>query len=429
MTTGCADADGANPTTPPRVLVVQPGARRHYAVPATLHAAGMLERMDTEWFVRPATLSGKITELAGKLGPAALRKLAGRRHPGLNDANVGMSLTQTRKHMQMQRRFPSRAEGLKWYLPHAGRNTLRRGFGNATTLYGFIRNIDPALCRAAQQRGLSVVGDQIIAPSSVEARELRAQLERFPGWEPRLSADNIEQYRTLDHETWASCDAITCMSDWVRDGLIAEGQPADKLWLLPYPSDHTKLHAIERPTDRPTLTVGFVGAVGLRKGAGYFFEVAKRLASEHLRFVMVGPVKLDAAVVADQRGAVEVVGPVPRPEVAGWLERFDLFYFPSTCEGSAGSVNEAMAAALPVVTTPNSGSTARDGIEGFLIDYADVDAACERITRLAQDAKLRQTLGSAGRARTREFDLSWYQRELTRRIAELNGCIPAATAS
>lgn len=419
MTAAPTDSTRAGSALPPRVLVVQPGARRHYAVPVALAQAQMLERMDTEWFNQSGRFTSSLMRLAGRLGPSSLSQLAGRQHHALDHADVGISALQTVEHLRMQRRFSSRAAGLKWYLPRAGKRTLRRGFGDASALYGFVRNIDPAVCRAARARNLRVIGDQIIAPSSVEAREIRRQLERFPGWEPGVSAAQAEEYRELDHATWAACDAITCMSSWVREGLIAEGQPAEKLWMLPYPSDHTRLHAIRRPTDRRTLTVGFVGGVGLRKGAGYFFEAARRLASDRLKFVMVGPVRLDDGVVTDQRGPVELVGPVPRGNVGQWLERFDVFYFPSTCEGSAGSVNEAMAAGLPVVTTPNSGSTIRDGIDGCLVDYDDLETTCARLTTLVESADLRAQMGAAARQRTQQYDLTWYRRELIERITAL----------
>ena len=405
-----------NSKTKARVLVVQPTARRHYAVPAALHAAGMLERMDTELFIRSNTLANALAQVGKKSGLTGLRRIAGMSHPGLRDANVRISLDLTWRHLKRQLSFSNRAVGLKWYMPQASKKTLRRGFGRATALYGFVRVIDPALCREARKRNLRVIGDQSIAPSLIQVRELRAQLERFPGWEPNLSVEGIEQYQELEHATWAHCDAITCMSEWVREGLIQEGLPSEKLWLLPYPSGHTRLHEIKRQTDRATITIGFVGSIGLRKGAPYFFEVAKRLASKRVRFVMVGPILLDNQVINHNKGTVEVIGPVPRIDVGHWLERFDIFYFPSTCEGSAGAVNEAMASALPVVTTPNSGSTVRDGKEGFLIAPDDVATACERIEELVHDAELRCSLGGAGRIRNKTFDLSWYSKALARHI-------------
>ena len=404
-----------------RVLVIQPPRRRHYAVPVALHAAGMLERMDSELFIRSQILSNALARIGEKSGLALLRRLAGLSHPGLRDANVRISLgLMTCRYLKRRFSFNNRGQWLKSYMPQAAKKTLRRGFDRATVLYGFIRVIDPALFREARKQNLRVIGDQIIAPSLIEIRELRTQLERFPGWEPNLSVEGIKQKRELEHETWAHCDVITCMSEWVREGLIEEGLPPEKLWLLPYPSDQTELHEIERQADRETITIGFVGSVGLRKGAPYFFEVAKRLASERVRFVMVGPILLDKQIINRYKGPVEIIGPVPWLDVRRWLERFDIFYFPSTCEGSAGAVNEAMASALPVVTTPNSGSTVRDGIEGFIVSCDDVTTACDRIEKLVNDAVLRRSLGEAGRIRNKTFDLSWYSQELARRIVELS---------
>ena len=223
-----------------------------------------------------------LLELERNQGLVVLRRLAGMTHPGLRDANVRTSLSLAFQYLKMQRNFNNWATGMKWYLPQAGKKTLRRGFERATILYGFISAIDPALCREAQKQNLRVVGDQIIAPSLILVRELRAQLERFPGWEPNLSVEGIKLFEEIEHETWAYCDVITCMSEWVRDGLIQEGLSPEKLWLLPYPSGHMGLHEIKRQADRSTITIGFVGSIGLRKGAPYFFEVARRLASKRV---------------------------------------------------------------------------------------------------------------------------------------------------
>ena len=162
------------------------------------------------------------------------------------------------------------------------------------------------------------------------------------------------------------------------------------------------------------MTVGFVGAVGLRKGAPYFMEVARRISSERLKFVMVGPLHLRPEVVSRYGSAVQFVGGVSRGEVAQWLSRFDILFFPTTCEGSAGSLMEAMASGLPVVTSPNSGTVARDGVEGFLAAYDDAATLSERILRLAQDEGLRQRMGQAARRRAEEFNLDWYSREIGR---------------
>jgi len=83
------------------------------------------------------------------------------------------------------------------------------------------------------------------------------------------------------------------------------------------------------------VLVGFVGAVGLRKGAPYFLEVARRSRGSTVRFVMVGPVQLPEAAIKRMSESVELVGRVPRNQAVAWLLKFDMLLFPSTCEGSA----------------------------------------------------------------------------------------------
>jgi glycosyltransferase involved in cell wall biosynthesis len=56
---------------------------------------------------------------------------------------------------------------------------------------------------------------------------------------------------------------------------------------------------------------------------------------------------------------------------------------------------EALACGLPVLTTPNAGSVARDGIEGFIVPARDVDALARALERLRRDERLRDAMGCA----------------------------------
>jgi glycosyltransferase involved in cell wall biosynthesis len=117
---------------------------------------------------------------------------------------------------------------------------------------------------------------------------------------------------------------------------------------------------------------------------------------------------------------VELVGAVPRSEVRGWLERFDILLFPSTCEGSAGAVMEAMATGLPIVTTPNSGTIVRDGVDGFIRPYESPDELAACVDRLASDEKLRLEMGCSARRQAEANDIDAYSRaiaDLMRRVA------------
>jgi glycosyltransferase involved in cell wall biosynthesis len=348
--------------------------------------------------------------------------MAERRHPALAPdlvrSHVGLALRQELARV----RFADPQRFHRWRATTVTEWIGRHGFGRANVLHGFISNLDPSLVRTAGAHGLLTIGDQIIAPAAVQVAEQRRQLERWPGWEDggALSPERTAETAAWERQSWDALDHITCPSGYVRAGLLAEGVAPSKISMLPYPSPLPIDGLRGPPATRAPPTIGFVGAVGLRKGSPYFVEVARRFGRDQASFVMVGAVRLSEQAARSAREAVELVGHVPRSAIREWLAGFDLFFFPSTCEGSASAVVEAMAAGLPVITSPNSGSIIRDGEDGYLVPYDDLDQAEARIAALIADPGLRRDMGEAARRRVAALDLDWYGAELAALIGRLH---------
>jgi glycosyltransferase involved in cell wall biosynthesis len=91
-------------------------------------------------------------------------------------------------------------------------------------------------------------------------------------------------------------------------------------------------------------------------------------------------------------------------DVAGYYRLFDAFLLPSVTEGTPVSAIEALASGTPVVANRVGGvpDVVRDGLDGFLVEPGDVDAAAARLATLAGDPALRARLGETGRARVLE---------------------------
>ena len=106
---------------------------------------------------------------------------------------------------------------------------------------------------------------------------------------------------------------------------------------------------------------------------------------------------------------VELVGPIPRAEILTQYAWADLFLLPSICEGSATVVYEAMAAGLPVICTPNTGSVVRNGCEGFIIPIRNSDAIADVIDRLSTDRELLFSLQKSARRRAQDYSLHAYK--------------------
>jgi glycosyltransferase involved in cell wall biosynthesis len=388
----------------------------HYGLPLALHRAGILDRVFTEFFAEPGSAEAMMVKVMAPVRPELAKRMSLRycselpirrmiRNPWLlipeQFARIGSSSLES-----YQRRCTQLV----------GRWVQRLGFGTADVFFGFVRNVDPQLCRRARRQGLTVVGDQIIAPALIQNRESMIQQERWTGWEPPPVLSGV---RDLEHETWATCHHLTAPSEYVKTGLIEEGVDPDKISVLPYPVAPDWYCPIQRSNRTKPLTVGFVGTVNLRKGVPYFFEVARRLPRSEFRFKMVGPVHLFPDAVERHRGPVEVVGGRSRKDAARLLDEFDVFFFPSTCEGSAGSVMEAMTAGLPVICSPNTGSVVRDGIDGHIVPYDDIDSAVDKIVQLAADPERRLEMGRSARARALSFDVDEYSRMLVAMFGQL----------
>jgi glycosyltransferase involved in cell wall biosynthesis len=139
----------------------------------------------------------------------------------------------------------------------------------------------------------------------------------------------------------------------------------------------------------------------------YLLEAWRQLALRDAELVLVGPSDdFGRALMARKPKNCRWVGQLPKYEVHRWFNQSDVFVFPSLAEGSAIVTYEAMAAALPLITTANSGSVARDNEDGFIVPARDAAALAEKIRFLFEQPALRERLGSQARRRI-EANYTW----------------------
>jgi glycosyltransferase involved in cell wall biosynthesis len=147
-----------------------------------------------------------------------------------------------------------------------------------------------------------------------------------------------------------------------------------------------------------------------------------------IRGVVVGegPEAGPLASLAGELGLVPegLTFPGKKNDVAGFLAReADILVLSSEHEGFPNVVLEAMAARIPVVTTPSGDSAliVEDGLTGFVVDGGDTAAMARRIIELSSSAELRGKLGAAGREKVeRQYSaraLGGMLRETYRRVA------------
>jgi glycosyltransferase involved in cell wall biosynthesis len=187
------------------------------------------------------------------------------------------------------------------------------------------------------------------------------------------------------------------------------------------------------PNDARAPRITYLGTLIRSKGFPELLYVAGRLRDEGVRarFVFAGAWNSEGErreameTVARLRLAevVEFVGVVSGDAKRRVLEEADLFVLPTQYppEGQPFAILEAMAAGLPIVSTPRGAipDMVEDGVNGILLPEGDEAALAAALRRLVDAPAERAAMGTASRER---FLHGFTEEAMTRRlVAVLEG--------
>jgi radical SAM protein with 4Fe4S-binding SPASM domain len=159
------------------------------------------------------------------------------------------------------------------------------------------------------------------------------------------------------------------------------------------------------------IVVTFVGRLDGRKGLNDLLDAAGVLVPElpNIRFLAIGPPDAYQPAHAQQviQRAIDELPPHrfifagARDDVPSILRASDIFVLPSRGEGMSHAINEAGAAALPVVAYHDGAAADQlaHGTAGLLVRPGDVAGLVAALRTLAADGPLRHSLGTALRSR------------------------------
>jgi len=257
----------------------------------------------------------------------------------------------------------------------------------------------------AREMGMTTI---LVRASTHPRYQARLLTEEYARWGLKYGINGASLRRAVKETELADYTLIP--SDFVRRSFVEEGYPEEKLIQIAFGVDLERFHPPEsREKQERSFRVLFVGQVGIRKGVPYLLEAWKQLGWRDAELWLVGTLEGKAKKIWDSYRDLPGIKWFGYRDPLSFYQTADVFVFPSIEEGSALVTYEAMACGLPVVTTPNSGSVVRDGIEGFLVSTRDVDALAERLEKLRVDKRLSQKMGRAARARAEEF--TWPKHE------------------
>lgn len=194
-------------------------------------------------------------------------------------------------------------------------------------------------------------------------------------------------------------DVVLVNSEFVKNTFVHMGWDPAKIYVIYLGVDEQFLRNLplinfqHEIKSRP-LRLIFAGSFETRKGAEVLIAALKLIRGHSWQLEIAGGInkvikRKNASFFKDPR--VKYLGRLTRSELAQRICTSDVFVFPSLAEGSARVIFEALAAGCYIITTPNSGSIVKDGVNGTLVFPNDADCLAEAIQRaILQPKKVKE---------------------------------------
>lgn len=192
-----------------------------------------------------------------------------------------------------------------------------------------------------------------------------------------------------EEREYAAADAVVVLSSFAKQSFTQSGFDPAKLLCIPnavnldwYGASAATLDARkERLLKGARLRVLTVGSFSFRKGILDMEQILQQYAGT-FDFRFVGDVPAEGRAVKERlAGKMEFVDRVPARELAAHYAWADVFFFPTIEDGFPAVLSQALAAGLPVITTPNGSGpdVVQEGVNGWCVPARDVAAMSARL--------------------------------------------------
>lgn len=186
------------------------------------------------------------------------------------------------------------------------------------------------------------------------------------------------------------------------------GVPADRIAVAPNAVDdeifdrrvaeaRARRDELRRELGLERTTFLYVGRLDPEKGLDTLLRAVGELVAD---VVLVGSGSEETALRDAAPPNVRFTGRLDRDGLVPWYAAADAFVLPSRSEQWGMVLNEAAAAALPIVATEAAGGgwdLVEDGVNGFRVPVDDEPALAEALRRVADDAEWRASAGRRSR--------------------------------
>ena len=196
-----------------------------------------------------------------------------------------------------------------------------------------------------------------------------------------LESTNYSEFLSLTRKTNESikmADYTGALSSFQKQTYIDDGFDESKMFICPLGVDPVVFFPKKIKKDK--FIVFFVGNSFVRKGLKYLIEAFNSLKLDNSELWIAGhnPKSMAEKVVKLEKNNI-FLGHVNEFKLPDLYNQASIFCFPTHEEGFGAVILQAMACALPVITTPYCRDAITDGQEGFIIEPGKSSLISEKI--------------------------------------------------
>ena len=191
-------------------------------------------------------------------------------------------------------------------------------------------------------------------------------------------------------------DAIICPSEMISKELCKLGLNKNKIYIYNHDSNFSKnFKKIKiKKYNKKKFVLLFVGLVSIAKGVQNAIYIQKKLLKSGINSELhiVGKIIHKFLIKDTEKYKIFFHGNQSVKQLKKFYSIANTFIFPSYTEGSALVTFEAMASGLPVLTTNDSGSIVKHGINGFICKPEEKNKMFKYAYKLATNSTLNYTM-------------------------------------
>lgn len=235
---------------------------------------------------------------------------------------------------------------------------------------------------------------------------LRAGKGRTP--QPQEGEIDLAPWRAAYHERRRAMvrlagelDLAVTPSTTLRDAVVAEGYPAERIRVVPQGLDPSAFAAVRREPSQGKLRLGFVGTLAPHKGVHVLVDAVRRLPPERVELRIFGPSSSHRDYAAKVResarghGHIHFLPALPKRDVPLAYREIDVSCVPSLWnECCPLTIQESLQARVPCVVSGRGGMAEliENGVNGLHAVPGDVQDWERVLRRLLDEPQLLERL-------------------------------------